>query len=61
MENPGLVTLNGQVVGSFELDPDEKVSITFDKGAAGVEETLEYATEHGMSLGLMLKPEFGEE
>lgn len=60
MENPGNVMLNDDVIGSFTIDDNDRVVIQFNKGAAGVEETLEFATEQGLVLGLAIKPVFEE-
>lgn len=57
----GTVLLNLDPVGTFEIDDEEKVLITFDKGAAGVRETLEFASEQGLILGLQYRPEYGSE
>lgn len=59
MHLKGTVLLNDDPVGSFELDPDEKIIITFNKGAAGVAETLEFASEQGLILGLQYQPAYG--
>jgi hypothetical protein len=54
----GVVLLNHDEVGVFYIDQEEKISITFNKGSAGVEETLEFAAEQGLNFGLQLKPEY---
>jgi len=57
MKHPGLVMLNDDVVGTFTLDDEEKISIHFNKGASGVEDTLRFVAESGMTLSLMLNPQ----
>lgn len=56
----GLVILYGDSIGSFELGDDQKVTITFDKtkGWMDIDEALQFVTEQGTTLGLMLKPTF---
>lgn len=47
----GLVTLDGVPVGSFSVN-EEALDIDFNKGAADLSETLEFAAEQGMILAL---------
>jgi hypothetical protein len=56
----GSVTLDGQPIGSFQVESHD-LDIAFNKGETSLEETMEFATEHGMRLGLMLEPEFSDE
>lgn len=55
----GVVMLNDEEIGKFDLDEEERATFQFYRGAAGIKETLEYATEQGFRLGLQLKPEYG--
>lgn len=59
-EQPGFVTLDGEIVGRFEIKDSQYVRITFNKGSADVRETLEFASEQGMTLGLTLAPTIPE-
>lgn len=63
MQTPGIVMLNDDEIGTFTVettdDNEEKITIQFYKGAAGIEESLEYAAEQGMIFSLALKPEYG--
>lgn len=59
MHLQGVVTLNDDEIGTFELDDEERVAIAFHKGAAGVSETLEFAADQGLRFSLMLKPAYG--
>lgn len=56
----GLVVLYGDSIGSFELGDDQKIAITFDKTKnwMDIDEALQFVTEQGTTLGLMLKPTF---
>lgn len=58
MFSPGVVMLNDDPIGSFDLDVEDRVVITFYKGAAGVEETLEMAAEQGLHFTLQLAPDY---
>lgn len=55
-DRPGIVLLAGDEIGYFEIWPEEKISITFYKGSPSVREMLEFATEQGLDLSLMLRP-----
>lgn len=54
---PGVITLDGEPIGTFTADGN-LIMVMFNKGAADFVETLEWASEQGMSLGMMLKPDF---
>jgi hypothetical protein len=58
---PGLVMVNDDVVGSFELDNKERLLITMNTGWLGVKEALSFTSEQGILLGLMLKPDVDED
>lgn len=60
MKTPGIVMLNDEEIGTFEIDDEDRVSFQFYKGAAGIEESLEYAAEQGFRIGLQLKPDYEE-
>jgi hypothetical protein len=59
----GVVMLNDDEIGTFQVelndDNEEMVTFEFHRGAAGVMETLEFASEQGLVFGLQLKPEYG--
>lgn len=57
----GIVMLNTGVVGKFKLDDRENIQIEFDRGSAGVRESLEYAAEQGMTFALQLQPDYDGE
>lgn len=63
----GIVMLNGDIIGSFAMDGNEKIAISLtatQRGGRGVtttvsaREMLEFATGQGLSLDLMLNPDF---
>lgn len=54
----GIVLLAEQEVGIFNINDDESVTFQFYRGAAGIEETLDYATERGLTFSLMYKPDY---
>lgn len=54
----GVVTINESVVGTFSVDEDERIIITPQNEDTSVLDMLEYATENGMSVGLVWQPEY---
>lgn len=61
MKFKGVVKLNDDEVGVFGIDEDDKISIVFNKGAAGVQETLEFAADQGLNFSLQLTPILSDE
>lgn len=57
----GIVILNDNEVGTFAIDENERMTFAFNMGAAGIRESLEFASDQGMIFALQLKPEYGIE
>lgn len=51
----GQITLDGESIGTFKIDVKD-LDFYFNKGAAGMGETLEFAAENGMTLALAVEP-----
>lgn len=51
----GQITMGGEPIGTFQLDAKD-LDFTFNKGAAGLGETLEFAAENGATLALAVEP-----
>lgn len=57
MKTSGFVTLNGEVIGSFDLSNNKTFSISLNRDNTSVVEILEFASENGMVLGLTIIPD----
>lgn len=63
MKSIGIIMLNGDPIGGFDIveagpEKEEHLIFEFDRGSAGIRESLEFATEQGMIFSLQLKPDF---
>lgn len=61
MKSFGLVMMNDDTVGVFDLDDNEKITVHLHKGSGTLKETLEFATENGIPLSLVLTPRLAED
>lgn len=62
MATQGYVTIDGNIIGSFEMTDGRNIVVDLhNKRAANFEETLEFANEEGMTLALVLKTDFNDE
>jgi hypothetical protein len=58
MTTTGDIALDGDVIGSFITDTDDKIVVMFNRDDATVEEILDFAADNGLTLSLMLTPPF---
>lgn len=56
----GVVCLDGEDIGIFEIFIGGHVRMGFTKVANTLEDVLEFASDNGMTLSLSLRPEFDE-
>lgn len=62
MIDSGIVTLDGEEVGTFHMNYREEITIEMRSGTfLGISEALEFAADNGMVLGLGLKPDYNSE
>lgn len=51
----GIVMLDGTPVGTFEIELDDRIIISFDKDRS-VKDTIQHASENGIPIGLLATP-----
>ena len=56
----GLVMLDDDIVGSFELDEDGTITVKLNNRDRTVFEMLDFASSQGMALGFMTKPKYDD-
>lgn len=56
----GIVTLDGEEIGTFDMNYREEIVVVLHKVSHSFEDVLELATENGMTVALALKLDFND-
>lgn len=56
----GIITLDGEDIGMFEIFASGLVQVEFTKIANNLPDVLEFASENGMTIALDLRPSFDD-